>query len=131
MSNIVHVAVAIIVNKDDEVCISLRHQDLHQGGLWEFPGGKIEQHETLEQALFREVKEELNMDIEESRPLITIKHNYQDKKVCLHVNRVTSYHGKAIGVEGQRVKWLPVNQLSSYEFPAANLSIIKAVQLPA
>ncbi len=130
MSNIIHVAVAVIVNENNEVCISLRHKESHQGGLWEFPGGKIEQHETVEQALYREVKEELNIDIEESRPLITIKHNYQDKKVCLHVNRVISYHGKAIGVEGQRVKWLPVNQLSSYEFPAANLSIIKAVQLP-
>ncbi|MCK4675132.1 MAG: Nudix family hydrolase [Gammaproteobacteria bacterium] len=130
MSDIIHVAVAVIVNESNEVCISLRHKDSHQGGLWEFPGGKIEKDETVEQALFREVKEELNMDIEESRPLITIKHNYQDKKVCLHVNRVTSYRGKAIGVEGQRVKWVPVNQISSYEFPAANLSIIKAVQLP-
>jgi len=130
MSDIVHVAVAVIVNEDDEICISLRHKGSHQGGLWEFPGGKIEQHETSEQALVREIKEELNLVVEKSRPLITIIHNYQDKKVCLHVSRVTSYHGKLIGVEGQPVKWVPVNQLSIYEFPAANLSIIKAVQLP-
>jgi len=130
MFDIVHVVVAVIVNEEDEVCISLRHRDSHQGGLWEFPGGKIEQHETTEQALIREIKEELDLDIERSRPLITIAHNYQDKRVCLHVNKVLSYRGQAIGVEGQRVKWVPVNQLSSHEFPAANLSIIKALQLP-
>lgn len=130
MSDIVHVAVAVIVNQDDEVCISLRHKDSHQGGLWEFPGGKVERHETIEQALIREIKEELDLDIVESRQLITINHNYQDKRVCLHVNRVLRYRGQAIGVEGQRVKWLPVCQLSSIDFPAANLAIIKAVQLP-
>jgi len=130
MSDIVHVAVAVIVNERDEVCISLRHENLHQGGLWEFPGGKIEQHETVEQALAREIKEELDLDIDESRPLITIPHNYLDKKVCLHVDRVISYRGQAVGTEGQQVKWVPVEKLSSYEFPAANVSIIKAVQLP-
>lgn len=130
MSDMVHVAVAVILNEDDEVCISLRHQDSHQGGLWEFPGGKIEKHETVEQALAREIREELDLKIETSRPLITITHNYQDKKVCLHVNRVLHYSGRATGVEGQPVRWLPVNQLSGYKFPAANLPIIKAVQLP-
>jgi 8-oxo-dGTP diphosphatase len=130
MSDIVHVAVAVIVNDDNEVCISLRHQDSHQGGLWEFPGGKIEPGESIEQALIREIKEELGLVIEASRPLITIDHHYHDKKVCLHVNKVTAYCGQATGVEGQEVRWLPVAQLSQYEFPAANLPIIKAVQLP-
>ena len=130
MSDIVHVAAAVIVNKDNQVCISLRHKDSHQGGLWEFPGGKIEQHETPEQALLREIKEELDLDIGKLRPLITIAHDYDDKKVCLHVYKVLDYHGHATGVEGQLVKWLAVDQLSSLEFPAANLPIIRAVQLP-
>ena len=73
MPDIVHVAVAVIVNEDEEICISLRHKNSHQGGLWEFPGGKIEQHETPEQALFREIKEELDLDIGKLRPLITIE----------------------------------------------------------
>jgi 8-oxo-dGTP diphosphatase len=130
MSEVVHVAVAVIINDDNEVCISLRHRDAHQGGLWEFPGGKIEQHETVEQALVREIREELNLIIETSRPLITVNHNYHDKNVCLHVRQVLRYHGQAKGVEGQQVRWLPVGELSSDDFPAANLSIIKAVQLP-
>lgn len=130
MSDIVHVAVAVIVNEDDEVCISLRHKNAHQGGLWEFPGGKIEQDETVEHALIREITEELNLTIEQSRPLITVTHHYSDKSVRLHVRKVLAYEGHAKGVEGQQVKWLPVSQLSLYDFPAANLPVIKALQLP-
>ena len=130
MPDIIHVAVAVIMNDDGAVCISLRHKDTHQGGLWEFPGGKIEQLETAQQALIREIKEELDLEISESRPLIKVLHDYHDKKVCLHVHRVLSYTGQAKGVEGQKVEWIPVDELSSYEFPLANLPIIKAVQLP-
>ena len=130
MFDIVHVAVAVIVNPDNEVCISLRHKDSHQGGLWEFPGGKIEQDETPEQALIREIKEELNLEIKQTRPLITITHNYQDKAVCLHVCKVLFYKGTAIGQEGQPVKWVPVSRLSTYDFPEANRAIIKSLQLP-
>jgi len=63
MSDIVHVAVAVIVNENNEVCISLRDKDAHQGGLWEFPGGKVESDETIAHALIREIKEELNIEI--------------------------------------------------------------------
>jgi len=130
MSDIVHVAVAIIMNDSDEVCISLRHKDSHQGGLWEFPGGKIEANETVEQALTRELKEELGLNIKRSRHFITIVHDYNDKKVCLHVHKILLFHGQPAGVEGQPVKWSEVSKLSDYDFPAANLAIIKALQLP-
>lgn len=130
MSNILHVAVAVIINEENKVCISLRHQDAHQGGLWEFPGGKIEPTESPEQALVREIKEELNLDIEHSRRLIEVTHDYMDKSVCLHVYKVSSYQGFAKGIEGQRVKWVSVSDLLNYKFPAANLAIIKTLQLP-
>jgi len=130
MSDIVHVAVAVMVNDESSVCISLRHQDSHQGGLWEFPGGKIEEHETVQQALIREIKEELNVEIEKSRPLIKVLHEYHDRKVCLHVHQVLSYTGEAKGLEGQKVEWIAVDQLASYKFPLANIPIVKAVQLP-
>ena len=130
MTDIIHVAVAVIVNENNEVCISLRHKDTHQGGLWEFPGGKVEQHETPEQALVREIREELNLDIRQSRPLIQITHNYADKTVCLHVYKILSYQGQAVGLEGQQLKWLSVSQLAAYDFPEANTAIIKLLQLP-
>jgi 8-oxo-dGTP diphosphatase len=130
MPDVVHVAVAVLVNEDDEVCISLRHKEAHQGGLWEFPGGKIEPGETVEQALTREIAEELDLAIESSRPLITINHHYSDKSVCLHVRKVLAYKGQATGVEGQQIKWVPVSQLPLYDFPDANLPIVNAIQLP-
>jgi len=130
MNDIVHVAVAVIVNDADEVCISLRHQHAHQGGLWEFPGGKVEPDETVEQALSREIKEELGLDILHSRPLIKIKHDYGDKSVCLHVQKITGFRGKAAGLEGQDVKWVPIEKLTDYDFPEANQAIIKSLSLP-
>lgn len=130
MTPITHVAVAVIVNQNDEVCISLRHKDSHQGGLWEFPGGKIEAGESVEQALVREIKEEIDLDITHTRPLIKITHDYIDKSVCLHVHKVISYTGKIDGREGQQVKWLPIDELQSHAFPEANQAIIKALFLP-
>jgi len=130
MTKITQVAVAVIVNQKQQVCISLRHKDAHQGGLWEFPGGKIEQGETVEQALVREIKEELNLEIINSRPLIRITHQYVDKSVCLHVNKILDYKNEATGMEGQIVKWVSFSELSEYDFPKANVPIIKSLKLP-
>lgn len=131
MSAVIQVAVAVVVDQQNKVCISRRHQSSHQGGLWEFPGGKVEPGETINQALVREIREELGLEIHQSRNLIQIQHEYTDRRVCLHVCRVISYSGKASSVEGQPVRWVPIEQLSNYEFPAANLPIIKSLQLPA
>ena len=130
MSNIVHVAVAVIINKKDEVCISLRPQEAHQGGLWEFPGGKVEAGESVDVALVREIKEELDLVINHPRPLIKITHSYPDKRVCLHVRKILSFDGQATGAEGQQVKWVSIEQLAAYDFPEANTAIVKALQLP-
>ena len=72
------VAVGVIKNADGRILISLRDKSLHQGGLWEFPGGKIESGETPEQALARELNEELAITVIASTPLINIKHQYPD-----------------------------------------------------
>jgi len=132
MLEIIHVAVAVIVNANNQICISLRHKNSHQGGLWEFPGGKVEQGETIEVALVREIKEELSLDVRQSRPIITISHHYQEgnKSVVLHVRKVISYKGQATGVEGQQIKWVSIPELSGHDFPAANVAIIQALQLP-
>ncbi len=130
MTKITQVAVAVIVNQKQQVCISLRHKDAHQGDLWEFPGGKLELGETVEQALVREIKEELNLEIKKSRSLISITHTYVDKNVCLHVYLIMNYAGEASGREGQTVMWVPLSELSQYDFPEANIAIIKSLQLP-
>lgn len=130
MDEIIHVAVAIIVNKNNEILISQRPADAHQGGLWEFPGGKLEAGETVEQALVRELAEELSIQLNSYRPLIKVTHHYPDKSVLLDVWKVDEHHGNAIGNEGQPVRWLAVDKLDAREFPAADVPIIQALRLP-
>lgn len=124
------VAVGVITNHVGEVLISRRAHHVHQGGLWEFPGGKLERNENTFQALQRELQEELGIYITSAHPLIKIIHDYADKKVCLHVLHVTAYEGVPAGLEQQPVKWVPASNLSRYAFPDANQPIIKALSLP-
>lgn len=130
MSFIVHVAVAVIQNANGAVLIALRSEKSHQGGLWEFPGGKVDQDENIEVALKREIKEELNIDILSARPLIRVPYAYPDKQVLLDVWRVSDYTGTPVGHEGQEIQWVQPGQLSTFSFPAANHPIINALMLP-
>ncbi len=121
----------VILNAHDEVLLALRHPESHQGGLWEFPGGKLESGEDVKSALVRELFEELGLTLESAYPLIKITHDYSDKSVLLDVWTVTGWAGEAAGQEGQEIKWVPLRELQKMQFPAANLPIIKALQLPA
>ena len=124
----VHVAVGVIINAQHEVLIALRHQKQHQGGLWEFPGGKVEDSEDVLTALARELQEEVHLQVLSASPLIQIEHDYGDKRVMLDVWRVDEYAGEASGREGQPLRWVPVSELPSYAFPAANLAIVEKLE---
>ncbi len=124
----IHVAVGVILDKQQQILIALRPEDVHQGGLWEFPGGKVEDNETLQQALTRELSEELGLAVTGIRPLIEIHHDYSDKSVLLDVWWVDQYSGVAEGREGQPIRWVSAAELSNYSFPDANQAIISAVQ---
>ena len=124
-SKAIHVAAGVIVNANNEVCLSLRDKDAHQGGLWEFPGGKLEADETAQEALQRELQEELGIEIDAAEPLTTIDHDYGDKKVVLDFMLVTQFSGEPVGKEGQQVKWLPISDLDTVNFPAANQPVVK------
>lgn len=130
MSNLVHVAIAIITNKKNEVLISLRAENAHQGGLWEFPGGKLEQGESVFNALKREIYEELNITIEKASSFKKIKHQYTDKNILLDVWKIDSFSGEPVGAEGQQIKWQTVSDLNEKLFPVANIEIIQALKLP-
>jgi 8-oxo-dGTP diphosphatase len=130
-----HVAVAVIrESKNDRasILITKRADHVHQGGLWEFPGGKVESDETVQAALYRELEEELGIEVanESLEPLIQIRHDYPDKQVLLDVWLVNEFSGEAYGREGQPLKWVCASQLYEYAFPAANLPIIHAINLP-
>ncbi|RNL61652.1 8-oxo-dGTP diphosphatase MutT [Zhongshania marina] len=125
----VHVAVGVIFNSQGQILIARRHDDAHQGGLWEFPGGKVESDESVCDALARELYEELGINIQTSscKPFIEIRHDYSDKVVLLDVWTVFEFDGEASGKEGQPLRWVDRSQLSGYDFPAANIAIIDAI----
>lgn len=125
-----HVVAAVIRNAEQEILLALRPTDKHQGGLWEFPGGKCEPDESPQQALARELHEELGIVIAEPQPLIQVRHDYPDLQVLLDVYEVHNFTGQACGAEGQEVRWVASSALADYQFPAANRSIITAAQLP-
>ena len=126
--NRLHVAVGVITDSHGRVLISRRADDSHQGGLWEFPGGKVEAGESLADALARELREELAIEVNYSEPLMEIRHDYSDKAVLLDVHVVRDYCGQPSGQENQPLAWVASDKLTDYQFPAANEPIIAAVQ---
>ena len=127
--SLVHVAVGVICSAcGTEVLLSLRHPDSHQGGLWEFPGGKVEPGESLLAALDRELQEELGIRTGAVEALVEVRHDYGDKQVLLDVWLVKDFSGSPAGREGQELRWVRLDTLSELAFPAANQAIVEALQ---
>ncbi len=122
-------AVGVVRDVSGRILISKRLAGAHQGGLWEFPGGKFESHETAAQALSRELFEELNIKAENSSPLIKVSFDYPEVKVHLHVRTVDNFVGEVIGREGQLFKWVSLQEINEYQFPEANKAILSAIKL--
>jgi len=123
----VHVAVGVIVS-DGHIFLTRRHEDVHQGGKWEFPGGKVEEGESVAQALHRELKEEIAIDVLSCMPLIDIQHDYGDKKVRLEVFLVDNFQGEPHAQEGQEQQWATVGELRELDFPKANEVIVEKLE---
>jgi len=126
----VAVVAGVIRREDDAVLISLRRRDMHQGGLWEFPGGKLERRERAVDGLARELYEEIGIRVRHAVPLIRVLHAYSDKRIVLEVLEVRDWGGHAHGREGQDIRWTTVDALPAYAFPAANTPVITAARLP-
>jgi 8-oxo-dGTP diphosphatase len=124
----VNVAVAVIINRDNDILITRRAHDRDFGGFWEFPGGKIEAIETARQCLYREIYEELNITIKHSCFIGTIDHSYPHKNVKLHVYLVDKFNGEPICQDNQlSLKWCGSSKLNQLKFPAANEKIISNI----
>ena len=124
MSGTVNVAVGIVADPAGAILITRRPDHAHQGGLWEFPGGKVEAAETVAAALQRELQEELGIVVQAAEPWLQIRHAYPDKTVLLDVWRVTAWRGEPHGREGQPLKWVSPTRLADFAFPAADPPII-------
>lgn len=127
MKKTINVAAAII-HIEDKFLLSKRLDHQHQGGKWEFPGGKIESDESIEQALSRELKEELNIDVKTQSDFMSLSFEYPEKHVNLHFKLVTEFDGQPKGVEGQMVQWFSKAQLLELTFPDANVPVVDKIQ---
>ena len=117
--------VAAAIVRGGRVLIAQRPDHLHQGGKWEFPGGKIEPQELPEEALSRELNEELGVTITSYHPLLSLHHDYADKSIALDVWLVSDFRGIPRGNEGQVIRWIDISELTDYDFPDANQAIIQ------
>ena len=120
------VAVGILTDDGGRVLITRREKSAHQGGLWEFPGGKIEPGETPERALIRELEEELGIDTWESclAPLTFASHSYDDFHLLMPLFACRKWQGTPQSREGQTLKWVRPNALRDYPMPPADIPLI-------
>ena len=130
-SHPLHVAVAVLRNAEGKILLSRRRKGTHLAGLWEFPGGKLEAEELFSEALRREIKEELDIQILTHRPLIQISHSYPEKQVFLDVHLVNAWQGNAAGMEGQQIAWVTAEEIDGYPLPSADRPIVTALRLPS
>lgn len=124
---LLHVAVGVILDCHHNILITRRAPTAHQGGLWEFPGGKVETGESLVEALTRELLEELGIVVGRTSALLTVCHDYGDKEVLLDVHVVWEFDGEASSRENQPMAWVAPQALAQYAFPQANVPIVEAV----
>jgi 8-oxo-dGTP diphosphatase len=109
-----------------EIFICQRRPDQPMGLKWEFPGGKIEEGETPEEALARELSEELGIDATIGRKITTIRHNYRNGGVIeIGFYTVTEYRGEMVNHIFQQMLWSPIGELPTYDFLAADLTLIR------
>lgn len=127
----IEVAAGILIDQRGRVLLMQRLPGKHLAGLWEFPGGKLEPGETIEQALVRELDEELDIEVLASEPLISLPWRYPEKTVRLHALRVTKWRGEPRAREGHPLRWSALPEIDVVTMPPADAPIVTALRLPA
>ena len=122
------IGVAVISDTQGKIIIDRRQAKGEMGGLWEFPGGKIEPGETIKECIKREIKEELEIEIKVGDRLTTIIHDYTTFKVTLYVHLCQHLSGKPQPIECDEIHWVDVSSMNNYQFPQANAKIIDLLQ---
>jgi 8-oxo-dGTP diphosphatase/A/G-specific adenine glycosylase len=122
------IGVAVIRDDRDLILIDRRLAKGLLGGFWEFPGGKIEGNETVQECIKREILEEIGIEIAVDSHLITIDHTYSHFRVNLQVYNCRYLTGQARAIECEEIRWVTIQELDNYTFPAANQEIIRALK---
>ncbi len=127
---VVTVVAVAMVDVDGRILLGQRPAHKHLGGLWEFPGGKVEPGETPEAALIRELHEELGVDIRASclAPLTFVSHSYERFHLLMPLYVCRQWKGKVTPKENQALAWVPANRLRDYPMPPADLPLIPFLQ---
>ncbi|WP_319553653.1 8-oxo-dGTP diphosphatase MutT [uncultured Vibrio sp.] len=124
----IHIVAAIIFNQDkSQIFITKRPDDKHKGGFWEFPGGKVEPKESVEQAMTRELEEEVGIHVTEQSLFEHLEYDYPDKSLKFDFISVTAFEHEPYGKEGQQGRWVDIKSLPEYAFPEANVPILERV----
>ncbi|HSC57355.1 MAG TPA: 8-oxo-dGTP diphosphatase MutT [Nitrospira sp.] len=129
-AKIVEVAAGLILH-EGRYLIAKRRAGVHLAGFWEFPGGKREQGETLEECLQRELFEELSVTIDVPVPYRIIRHEYPEKIVELHFFRCAIERGQATPLDCAEIRWVYPHEMGRYQFPPADRPIIEALRQDA
>jgi mutator protein MutT len=125
--NIIDVAAGLVFRRG-ELLITQRHAQSHLGGLWEFPGGKREPGETIEQCLTRELREELGIEVSIGELIESLTHAYPEKTVRLHFYRCYLLRGEPQLLDCADFKWVRAAQLRDHHFPPADERLIDRLE---
>lgn len=125
----IHIAAGIILNNNaDKIFITQRPAKAHKGGFWEFAGGKVEEGESAQDAVCRELEEEVGITATGIEPFISLVHDYPDKALAFDFFLVKAFDGEPYGKEGQVGKWVAVSELGGYTFPEANDPVLEKIR---
>lgn len=127
MHRVIDVAAGLVFEKG-KLLITQRRPGDHLGGLWEFPGGKLESEETFEHCLVRELREELGIEVRVGQEIEDLTHSYPEKTVRLKFFRCELAAGTASALHAQALAWISAEELARYEFPAADARLIERLR---
>ena len=123
----IEVTAAIIIDEEGKCLIAKRKQGSHLEGLWEFPGGKIEEGESKEDCLQREILEELGLTIKVKAPFMSVEHSYGEKNIRLHSFLCDSVSGDAALNDHDEIAWITASEFEEYEFAPADIPIVTKI----
>lgn len=130
MTKTIEVVAAVIFGERRVLCVQrAEHEKEYVSLKWEFPGGKVEVGESREEALVREIREELSVNIEVSEFLMTVEHTYPDFHLTMHVFNCALQSGEIILNEHVDMKWLFVEELGSLNWAAADVQVVERLNL--
>jgi 8-oxo-dGTP diphosphatase len=124
----VRVVAGALFDAAGRVLIAQRPPGRHLAGRWEFPGGKVAAGESDAEALVRELREELGVEVQRHEPVMTLVHAYPDREVELRLHSVAEFTGEARGLDGQNLKWVALGALAQEDLLEADQPFVETLQ---